>query len=159
VRFIFVRGILFAAAQEMQRRQKLKIALNGKMTQAEIEATEKSESALENMKKRNEKRLLTESNKQHNFMHVLEYQLEKIHTRVEQLLTPVSEKLDRMQQQIDALQKPAMQTHQSTLSVVSPQQISQQIEILAETPSPAMHVAASELDRSSTNTLCTSSAA
>jgi uncharacterized protein YjcR len=131
----------------MQRRQKLKRSESSTAT-----AAAKSESVLESMKKRNEKRLLTDSKEQRNYMHVLEYQFEKF-------FTPVSEKLDRMQQQIDALQKPAMQTHQSTLSVVSPQQISQQIEILAETPSPAMHVAASELDRSSTNTFCTSSAA
>ena len=102
VRFIFVRGMLYAAAQEMQRRQKLKRAQS---VGSEDAQRQKKTIVLESVKERNQKKVLAESKDDQRMLHLLEYELGKSERRVADLLLPLSEKLDRLQEQMDALQE------------------------------------------------------
>jgi hypothetical protein len=153
VRFIFVRGMLYAAAQEMRRLQKLK--------RGDTSVPEKRSILLENVKERNEKKVLTEHREDLRMMHLLEYELSKVKKSVADLLLPLSEKLDRIearQEQIDALQQhppPRQSLPQPNLSTVV--QVSRMIDAqLEETPiqSDAFRDTSKEIDASSSNILC-----
>ena len=106
VRFIFVRGMLYAAANELQRRQKVKRAQTLSCEEADLEkAAEHQSNVIEAVRARNQKKVLAESKDDQRMLHLLEYELGKSERRVADLLLPLSEKLDRLQEQMDALQE------------------------------------------------------
>jgi potassium voltage-gated channel Eag-related subfamily H protein 7 len=149
VRFIFVRGMLYAAAQEMQRRQKLKRAQS---SEAEDAHKQKKTTVLESVKNRNQKKVLTENREDLRILHLLEYELDKVKKNTQDLLLPLSEKLDRMQEQIDALQQhlaPGQPPPQSILSTVS-----QYEEAPITSDTLRENAPSKEIDASSSNILC-----
>ena len=149
VRFIFVRGMLYAAAQEMQRRQKLKRAQS---SEAEDAHRQKKTTVLESVKNRNQKKVLTENREDLRILHLLEYELDKVKKNTQDLVLPLSEKLDRMQEQIDALQQhlaPGQPPPQSILSTVS-----QYEEAPITSDTLRENAPSKEIDASSSNILC-----
>jgi hypothetical protein len=73
----------------------------------------------------------------------------------EELLLPISQKLDKLQEQIDDLKPPAPQpaSRESTLLIYSPNGATDIVED-PRSAKNAMRITASELDGSSSNMLC-----
>jgi hypothetical protein len=151
VRFIFVRGMLYAAAQERQRLQKLK--------RGTTSDPEKRSNFLENVKERNQKRVLTENREDLRILHLLEHELSKVKKSTADLLLPISEKLDRMQEQIDAQQQhlpPGQSPPQPNFSTVSQKgahAVDAQFEVTPMS-SDKLRVDKREIDASSANIPC-----